>query len=45
MIARYREQMTEAGIFDRAVNDLFQMAQKRGVLETVKRMLLLYMGQ
>ena len=44
MIAGYRSQMAQEGVFDLAVGELLQKAQKQGVLEAVKKMLLLYMG-
>ncbi len=45
MIARYREQMIEDGIFDKALMDLFQDAEKNGVLNEVTKMLLVLMNR
>lgn len=45
MIANYKEDLLACGIFDSAVNDLFQRAQNRNMLETVKKMLLLFLSQ
>jgi len=44
MIAKYREQMVEYGIFDKIVYDLFSRAEERNILEPVKKMLMLYMS-
>ena len=44
LIARYREQMMAGGIFDLAVKDLFRRAEKSGMLEEVKKMLLLFLS-
>lgn len=43
MIAKYREEMLAYGIFDSVIDDLFQRAEKRNLLETVKKMLMLYL--
>lgn len=45
MIARYKTQMTEYGIFDLVVSDLFERAEKNGMLENVKKMLMLQLAQ
>ena len=45
MIADYKEQMLAYGIFDAAVNDLFARAQHRDMLDTVKKMLLLFLSK
>lgn len=45
MIARYKAQMTEYGIFDLVVSDLFERAEKNGMLEAVKKMLMLQLTQ
>lgn len=45
MISRYRKQMIEDGIFDTAVKELFQDAEKAGVLSEVKKMLLILMNR
>ena len=42
MIANYKDKMIENGILEIVLNDLFQKAERRGVLETVKKMLLAY---
>lgn len=44
LIARYREEMIARGIFDLSVTDLFRRAEKSGMLEEVKKMLLLFLG-
>lgn len=43
MIARYKEQMLKYGVFDTVVSDLFQRAEKRNMVETVKKMLMLFL--
>lgn len=45
MIAMYKEQMLTYDIFDVAVSDLFQRAEKRNMLETVKKMLMLFLSK
>ena len=45
MIAEYKNQMIENGVFEIVLNDLFQKAERRGVLEMVKEMLLIYIGK
>ena len=44
MISLYRRQLSEQGIFDRVVGDLFNRAQSSGVLESVKKMLMYYLS-
>lgn len=41
MIGAYREEMIAYGIFDLVVGDLFTRAQNSGILDTVKKMLML----
>lgn len=43
MIAKYEEKMDENGILDTVLGDLFLRAERRGVLEMVKEMLLMYL--
>lgn len=43
IIAKYKRQLMENGIFENAVNDVFIRAQKRGILETVKKMMMLFL--
>lgn len=44
IIADYREPMQKEGVFDAAVGELFARAQRRGILELVKKMLMAYLG-
>lgn len=44
LIGRYRQILTELGIFDRIVTDVFGRAQAIGVLEDVKKMLMYYLS-
>lgn len=43
MIVRYKEQLLARGMFDMAVGDLFVRAQNAGMLEPVKKMLMVYL--
>lgn len=43
IIAKYKHQLMENGIFENVVNDVLMRAQKRGILETVKKMLILFL--
>ena len=43
LIADYKEVMLQAGIFNEVVGDLFVSAEKCGILEQVKRMLMMYL--
>ncbi len=45
MIATYKNELQQYGIFDAVVNDLFQRAQSSSTLESVKKMLLLFLGR
>lgn len=42
MIAKYKDKMEENGVLDLILGDLLCRAEKRGVLEIVKKMLLVY---
>lgn len=41
MVASYQTELAKAGLFDRVVSELFTRAERCGVLENVKKMLLL----
>lgn len=41
LIAQYKERLMQYDLFDPAVNELFQIAQQNGVLDAVKKMLML----
>lgn len=43
MIARYKQELIERGLFDKAAGDLLVRAQKTGMLELVKKMLMVYL--
>lgn len=43
MIATYKEELLAASIFDRVVEELFLRAQKAGLVNIVKQMLMLYL--
>ena len=45
MVTRYASDMQRLGIFDIYVSDILERAESNGILENVKRMLLMYLGQ
>ena len=44
MLSKYQKEYLETKVFDIAVQDLFEKAEKAGILEHVKKMLLLYLS-
>jgi glycosyltransferase involved in cell wall biosynthesis len=45
IIGRYRQEMTDRGIFDEVIRDLFEKAQKNGILPQVQSMLMTVLRQ
>ncbi len=43
MIAKYRNEMSRLNLFDHIVTDVFRRAEKEGILEQVKKMLMLHL--
>ncbi len=45
MIVKYREDMERLGLFDKILMELFHKAEEGGILEEVKKMLMLYLSR
>lgn len=45
MIGQFQKELTDRGLFDTVVMDLFQRARKAGLLEQVQKMLLLFLNR